>query len=67
MNDLTFYFVPNSIIKLEVTSTIISKFYSKYLNESVSEIDYNSQYTMLMNMEFRQCIVGEYYISSLKM
>ena len=67
MNDLTFYYVPKSIIKLEVTSTTITKFYSKYLNESLTEINSDSEYKMLMNAEFRKCIMGEYYISSLKM
>ena len=67
MSDLTFYYVPNSLIKVEVTSTTIQKFYSKYLNDSLTEINSNSEYKMLMHINFRDCIMGEYYISSLKM
>ena len=66
MNDLTFYYIPNSKIKLEVTSTSIPKFYTKYLNASLYEINYNSQYKMLIDVEFRECIIGEFYISALK-
>ena len=66
MNDLTFYYIPNSKIQLEVTLTSITKFYSKYLNASLNEINSNSQYKMLMDVEFRECIIGEFYISSLK-
>lgn len=67
MNDLIFYFLPNSKIKVEVTSTTITTFYSKYLNQSLNEIDSNYNYKMIMIMDFRECIMGEYYISSLKM
>ena len=66
MNDLTFYYIPNSKIQLEVTLTSITKFYSKYLNASLNEINSNSQYKMLMDVEFRECITGEFYISALK-
>ena len=67
MDDLKFYFLPNSKIQIEVTASTITKFHSKYLNESMSEINSESQYKMLLNMEFRECVMGEYYISSLKM
>ena len=67
MSDLRFYHLPNSKIILEVTSTTITKFFSKYLNESLNEINSNFIYKMLMSVEFRDCIIGEYYISSLKM
>ena len=67
MNDLTFYYVPNSKIKVEVISTTITKFYLKYINESLNEINSDSQYKMLTTIEFRDCILGEYYIASLKM
>ena len=67
MNNLVLYYVPNSKIKIEITSTAIMKFYSKYLNVSLNEIDSDSQYKMLMNLNFRECVMGEYYIPSLKM
>ena len=67
MDDLSFYFLPNSKIKVEVTSNTITKFHSKYLNESINEINSVSQYKMLLNMNFRECVMGEYYISALKM
>ena len=67
MNNLVLYYVPNSKIKIEITSTNIMKFYSKYLDVSLNEIDSNSQYKMLMDINFRECVIGEYYIPSLKM
>ena len=67
MNDLKFYFIPNSNIKVEVSANTITKFHSKYLNESPSEINSDFQYKMLLNMNFRECEMGEYYISALKM
>lgn len=66
MNDLTFYDVNNGKIKLEVASTTITRFHSKYLNESLTEINSNFQYKMLMDIDFRECIIGEYYISSMR-
>jgi len=67
MDDLTFYYVPNLQVKMGVTASTITKFNSKYLNESTTEINSNSVYTMLFEVDFRECIMGEYYISSLQL
>jgi len=61
MDDLVFYYTPNSNVTLEVTSTSISKFQSKFLNESLTEINSNSSYILLIEMNFRECIIGEIY------
>ena len=66
MNDLKFFYPPNSEIILEATSTTINKFHYKYLNTAINEINANTTYKMLFKIQFRKCMNGEYYNSDSK-
>ena len=61
INDLKLFFIPNNLITLSATSSIITSFHNKYLNQSINEINSNSEYKFLFELKFRECAMGEYY------
>lgn len=64
INNLIFYSLPNSKIALTASSSTITKFHTKYLNQSENEINLNSNYELLFEIDLRECIKGEYYIKN---
>lgn len=62
--DLLFYSNPKNKIILSSTSSTITKFHHKYLNESENEKKINSDYVLLFEIDLRECIIGEYYINN---
>lgn len=67
INNLIFYSLPNSNIVLSASSSIITKFHNKYLNQSAKEINLNSNYEFLFEIDLRECIKGEYYVENSQM
>lgn len=64
MENLLFYSEPNNKIILSATSTKIMKFHHKYINESENEKNLSSSYSLLFEINLRECIIGEIYIQN---
>ena len=65
LTNLTFYYQPKSKINIALTSTAIAKFQSNYIIPSLSEMNIQSQYALILEIDFRECLYGEYYRSDL--
>ena len=65
VTDLKFYYKPKSKIKIAVTSNAVGKFYSSYIISSTSEINIESNYAFIFEINFRECLFGEYFRSDL--
>lgn len=65
LTDLTFYYTPKSKIQIAVTSNAIENFYSSYIISSNFEINIESNYAFIFEINFRECLFGEYFRSDL--
>jgi len=61
MNDLKFFSLPDSLVTLEVTSSLITEFHEKYVNVSEADINSESTYKFLFEINLRKCTSGEFY------
>ena len=67
IENLIFYSIPNSKIILSASCSTITKFHSKYLEESENEKNLNSNYQLFFEIDLRECIRGEYYFQDFHM
>lgn len=51
-------------IKLTVSCSTINKFHEKYLKETSFEKAVVGNYRFLFEIDLRECIMGEYYLSN---
>ena len=61
MKDLKIYYQPELNLTLVAISSAITKFHDKYLKVSEEEKEYQANYARIFQINFRDCIIGEYF------
>lgn len=61
--------LPNTEMFFKVETSEISRFYSEYFvsTGNLSDYEYSKNYKYIFSMKFRQCEIGEIYISQINM
>jgi hypothetical protein len=67
--NLKFYHEPNKNVSFFITSDIIEKYFSNFLNKNKKdyEITLNGGYAFLFSVNLRKCIPGEIFRSDIRM